>query len=206
MQGYIPSTETFSPDQPGLAQHWFVSCLKNHDECASRSIDYQYWHPLRLIDLGASDQPLSARLKIFLDCEGCLDYMTLSHRWGSAEVLKLLKKNSDELVKSIPTKYLPKTFLEAMLVTRSLNIRYLWIDSLCIIQDSPEDWLQQATVMNRVYKNSIITIAATGAKDSLGGLFFKRFLETIEPPLVDLTLTIKTTTGETEEFVPVPRY
>ncbi|KAH8159037.1 hypothetical protein CIB48_g9211 [Xylaria polymorpha] len=65
---------------------------------------------------------------------------------------------------------LPKTFREAVDVARALQIQYLWIDSLCIIQDNREDWEREAAKMMKVYQGATITFSATSAKSSLDGL------------------------------------
>jgi hypothetical protein len=67
-----------------------------------------------------------------------------------------------------------KTMHDAVIVTRNLQIQYLWIDALCIIQDDPVDWKREAMSMSEVYAQSAITIAATSSSDSDGGLFFRR--------------------------------
>lgn len=77
-------------------------------------------------------------------------------------------QNIDAFTKSIPMP-LPKTFADAVSVTRALDIQYLWIDSLCIIQDSPEDWSDQAPHMATVYGGAYVTIAADAASDSSEG-------------------------------------
>jgi hypothetical protein len=69
---------------------------------------------------------------------------------------------------------LPKTFEHALVVARELKVGYIWIDSLCIIQDDPRDWQHESSLMHRVYSNSLCNIAATGAVDSSDGLFFGR--------------------------------
>ena len=69
---------------------------------------------------------------------------------------------------------LPKTFQDAMIMTRYLGINYIWIDSLCIIQDSVEDWEKESALMDQIYSNSSCNIAAAGASDSYQGLFFDR--------------------------------
>jgi hypothetical protein len=66
---------------------------------------------------------------------------------------------------------LPKTFRDAVKIASTLNVRYLWIDSLCIIQDSEEDWQAEAGKMSAVYRNAAFTIAAHGSGDSNGGCF-----------------------------------
>ena len=69
---------------------------------------------------------------------------------------------------------LPKTFQGTIYVTRRPGFRYLWIDSLCIIQDSPEDWSKESGTMHAVYANCVLTIGASWAKDSGTGLFIER--------------------------------
>jgi len=68
---------------------------------------------------------------------------------------------------------LPETFRDAVQVTRELGIRYLWIDSLCIIQDKHDcrDWYHEANLMDKVYLHSYCNISAADANDSTGGLF-----------------------------------
>lgn len=65
-------------------------------------------------------------------------YVTLSHRWGSAKFTRLLKKNKDDFLNEIPFDVLPQTFKDAIDLATKLErdrIRYIWIDSLCIVQD-----------------------------------------------------------------------
>ncbi|KAF2621816.1 hypothetical protein BU25DRAFT_326467, partial [Macroventuria anomochaeta] len=69
---------------------------------------------------------------------------------------------------------LPKSLVEALSVTVRLGYEYVWIDSLCIIQDSQGDWIKEAATMGLVYRHSVCTIAAAGAKDGDAGCFFDR--------------------------------
>lgn len=71
-------------------------------------------------------------------------------------------------------KKLTKTFRDAVLITRSLGFAYLWIDSLCIIQDDPKDWETESSRMADVYGRSTLTIAASSSKNSSIGCFFPR--------------------------------
>ena len=66
----------------------------------------------------------------------------------------------------IPQISLPKLFSDAISVCHELDIHYLWIDSLCILQDSKEDWKQESLLMGKIYSHAMINIAATGANDS----------------------------------------
>ena len=75
---------------------------------------------------------------------------------------------------AISLAYLPQNFRDAITVTQILDIPFLWIDSLCILQDSREDWRNESARMGDIYKNSTITIAATNAKRSSDGFLRDR--------------------------------
>ena len=74
----------------------------------------------------------------------------------------------------IPEEAISKTFKEAMKVARYLGFNHIWIDSLCIIQDSTDDWRQESALMSKVYGNSSLNISAAGAEDGSIGCFFPR--------------------------------
>jgi hypothetical protein len=77
-------------------------------------------------------------------------------------------------MKSIEFSELPKSFRDALIITRSLNIPYIWIDSLCIIQDSREDWESESARMGLVYSHAWCTIAASSAKSCHHGIHLFR--------------------------------
>ena len=85
-----------------------------------------------------------------------------------------------------PLEMLPQTLRDAVVLTRYLGLQYLWIDALCIIQDSPEDWAAEAARMKEVYGGATITIAATGSKTSTDGMLKPRAIST---PLCELHWT-----------------
>lgn len=101
-------------------------------------------------------------------------YVTLSHCWGSADVIQLRAEKLEGFLVCLSYGQLPKTYRDAVEVTRRLGIRYLWIDSLCIVQDSPEDWQKEVRTMDIVYENAVCSIAATNSRDSHGSLFYDR--------------------------------
>ncbi|KAL8946878.1 MAG: hypothetical protein Q9222_006783 [Ikaeria aurantiellina] len=107
-------------------------------------------------------------------------YMTLSHRWGTASFLKLTLANLASLVKGFSIADLPQTFQDAVAVTGRLGCKYLWIDSLCIIQDSKDDWLHEAGLMGEVYANARCNIAATWNSSSDDGCFRERNVSEVE--------------------------
>jgi Heterokaryon incompatibility protein (HET) len=92
-------------------------------------------------------------------------------------------------MKEIPFDQLSKAFQEAITVTRTMGIQYIWIDSLCIIQNSTKDWKEQFVTMGEVYSNSFCNVAATGAIDGGGGCFVNRnpaFIRSLTLQLPDL--------------------
>ncbi|CAD6451220.1 5e15792d-3999-4fc8-a9d3-0ab21ca5e79f [Sclerotinia trifoliorum] len=106
---------------------------------------------------------------------------TLSHCWAKDNMARLTVDNLSLWTQSIPTKILPRTFLDAVRVARRLGINYLWIDCLCIIQDGDElaDWKQEAPTMHNVYFNACFNICAPWGPE-LGGLFATRDQSTVE--------------------------
>ncbi|KAK4448477.1 heterokaryon incompatibility protein-domain-containing protein, partial [Podospora aff. communis PSN243] len=110
-------------------------------------------------------------------------YMTLSHCWGprSHVTTQLTTQCLVEYeTEGISLQQLPNTFRHAVLFTRELGVRYLWIDPLCIIQDDTQDWERESVTMRSVYENSHLTIAAAASPSAQGGLF--PFLPPKHPP------------------------
>jgi hypothetical protein len=103
-------------------------------------------------------------------------YVTLSHRWGKAKFPQLTNDTLKDFQKGIALSSLPLTFRQAIKFARRLSpsIRYIWIDSLCIIQDDKDDWDYESVQMYSVYRNSYCNISATAASDSSQGLHFAR--------------------------------
>ncbi|KAJ8131074.1 hypothetical protein O1611_g2556 [Lasiodiplodia mahajangana] len=96
-------------------------------------------------------------------------YIALSHRWGGQVSLQLKRKNLNQFKRGIPFSDLPKTFQDAVRICRALAVDYIWIDSLCIIQDSNEDWDIAGSMMDQTYTNSWLTIAADSAENGKEG-------------------------------------
>lgn len=158
-----------SPDQKiPLVKEWIQNCEHNHPQCATSPVKL----PSRVIDVGALNTQ-EPRLKITTEGE-IAHYMTLSHCWGRKPVIRTTKATLQSHLTSLPLASLPKTFREAITITRELGIKYLWIDSLCIIQDDAGDWEKESAVMGQIYACSYLTIAASASKDSSGGCFLSR--------------------------------
>jgi hypothetical protein len=109
-------------------------------------------------------------------------------------------ENEANLQESLSVDDLPLTFQQAAMVTLSLGLRYIWIDSLCIIQDSPIDWEHESAIMGDIYRGSVCTIAACSAINRHEGLFTPR------NPLLDLPCILTEDAGVTmgSEFTRLP--
>jgi hypothetical protein len=98
-------------------------------------------------------------------------YNCLSYCWGQGMTLKTTQETLDLHKARIPWQSLPKTFQDAIEFTRRLGVRYIWIDSLCIIQHDKEDWERESAKMYEVYRKSYLTLAATSSANAEGGCF-----------------------------------
>lgn len=113
-------------------------------------------------------------------------YVTLSHCWGSLDIFRLLSTNLEALRQELPLDKLTQVFRDAIDLARRVGVSFIWIDSLCIIQDSPEDWEQESAVMGQVYLNSWCNIAATGFKDGRAGMYVERDPKILKPIVLEI--------------------
>jgi hypothetical protein len=92
-------------------------------------------------------------------------YVALSYCWGGIQSYVTTLANIDSHTKRLDWESIPATIRDAIKTTRDLGIRYLWVDALCIIQDSPEDKSVEIGGMNKIYKDATVTIAAAVASN-----------------------------------------
>jgi hypothetical protein len=128
------------------------------------------WLPTRLIHVGTHEKP-ALHLIESAKLPSNTRYSTLSYCWGSHVATD---RQHFDYYESIPLDALSTTAQQSIHVSRSLGLAYMWIDGLCIMQDDPDDWLHESTLMSRVYGFSTCTIAAACADDAQGGFFRQR--------------------------------
>ncbi|KAF4974021.1 hypothetical protein FZEAL_9041 [Fusarium zealandicum] len=160
-----------------MLKTWLNECEK-HETCStSLPITRDTKLPARVLDLtGSLNVPLESgdvTVKVRETQEGEVGtYTALSYCWGTEPKFNL-KTTQDTLQahkKGIEFSSLPLTHREAILATLYLGIRYLWIDSMCIIQDSYQDWQEASAKMGSVYSNAHLTLAATSSDSPKEGL------------------------------------
>lgn len=183
---------TCTSSNPGLWRHWIRTCSETHKQCHKPSTTFV---PKRLIEIIADASNTAVKWKL-TEWDSTTPsrpdtYITLSHCWGKSLHTCLTRANINEFFAENMVSDLGKTYRDAMDITLALGHRYIWIDSLCIIQGDAVDWKEQSTVMGLVYKHATCNIAATWAVDGTQGCFNKR-----DPATVQYTsITMETNTG-----------
>jgi len=148
-----------------LPKEWLKDCVENHAECQAR---HESQLPTRIISI----DPESGKPRLCIPAQSTKGrYVTLSHCWGNFSPLKTEMATLQARMNGITIPEMPKTFQHAIRVTQLLGFQYLWIDSLCIIQDSKKDWDLESSRMQEVYENATLNIAADFARDSTEGLW-----------------------------------
>ncbi|KAF2866400.1 heterokaryon incompatibility protein-domain-containing protein, partial [Massariosphaeria phaeospora] len=151
---------------------WIESCNNDHSGCSKTSSST--WVPTRLLDLESGD-PNKVRLVDTRVSRIKGPYCTLSHAWGKITITITTVWNMAQfLLDGIPLSDLSNTFRQAIEVARFLKIRYIWIDSLCIVQQPYGDFAKEGDLMHKVYRYSYCNLVATDSINGQGGLFRER--------------------------------
>jgi Heterokaryon incompatibility protein (HET) len=147
---------------------WISQCVKMHTKC-KRVVRNKL--PARLIDVSPFINSKDVKIVDSDAGESIAQYVTLSHCWGppSKHPLTTTKSTLRERKERIKFEDLPLTFKDAVRICRDLDQKYLWIDSLCIVQDDEIDWEEQAKMMGSIYGGSLVTLAALSSSDSKQG-------------------------------------
>ncbi|EPE36489.1 hypothetical protein GLAREA_08652 [Glarea lozoyensis ATCC 20868] len=170
-----------------IMREWLHACDHTHQNVGCH-LDQTSLLPTRVIDVGGDLNSVRLYCSTYNEEES---YVALSHYWGSFTGDQRISfctftRNLADRAERIDMSTLPKTFRDAIRVTRELGQRYIWIDSLCIIQDDLDDWRREASTMERVYSMAYFTIAATSAADSSQGFLNPRkqrdFVKIEKPP------------------------
>lgn len=183
-----------------LAREWIDICNHNHENCGRKPKGAKFVAPARLLDvskvLDTNDgivtlidtsecMPPSTDIRIF-------QYATLSHRWNPSYTYFTETSNIDKhRNEGMRIGVLPQTFAEACITVRKLGLQYIWIDSLCIIQDSNADKAKEIPKMADYYQSAELNLCAS--TESLGGLWSDRDSAGTRP--FSLTATVELQTG-----------
>ncbi|KAI1451729.1 HET-domain-containing protein [Annulohypoxylon moriforme] len=171
-----------------MLKEWPRICYRDHPDCPHPD---EKFLPTRLIEVG-----LEGDEKVRLISTPGLDlkdrrYIALSHCWGlnMPECAQTFKETLTDHEKGINLADLTKTFLDTIIMARKLQVPFVWIDSLCILQNSREDWETEAAQMADMYSNAYVTLAASASSDGTQGCRVHN--NTREPfwPYIDIPVT-----------------
>ncbi|KAE8449464.1 hypothetical protein EG329_008072 [Mollisiaceae sp. DMI_Dod_QoI] len=142
---------------------WLRKCLETHDKCPKQISPL----PNRVVDVGSDTRDPF----LYVSKREYGSWLALSHCWGLKPILRTTLDTLGPFTQSIPINELPQTFKDAIQITRKLGYQYIWIDSLCIIQDSREDWEAESKMMAMIYQNATASISADASTGDHEGIF-----------------------------------
>ncbi|KAE8139851.1 hypothetical protein BDV38DRAFT_269621 [Aspergillus pseudotamarii] len=153
-----------------LAAGWLDKCSQEHADCDVHN-NKPTSLPTRVIEVGDPSTP--PHLHVSGDGETG-KWVALSYFRGADSSITLNASSYNDLRSGLPLSDFPPIVQDAVLVTRALGVRYLWVDFLCVFQDDTNDLAIDASRTSRVYSNAVVTIAATSVETVNDGFIDKR--------------------------------
>jgi hypothetical protein len=150
------------------ASNWLACCVEKHHQDGSCPKFEMTRLPKRVIDVGGP----FPRLHLSKGASG--RYACLSYCWGDAIQVLTYKDTLSRHSEKIVYENLPRTVQDAIIVTRRLKLRYIWVDCLCIVQDDQVEREQELENMGSIFANAYVTISAATAKSSQDGFLNER--------------------------------
>jgi hypothetical protein len=173
-----------NPSTIARLQTWINQCDQEHEGCHGER------HPVlptRILDLG--EPGFTGNVKLVETNGHRGQYIALSHCWGASNSFLTTRDTIESRKNGFLPDQAPATFRDAIMLARCLQIRYLWIDSLCIIQGDKEDWNIEASRMGDVYRNSYLMVAAANAANDTQGFLKSR-------PTIQCSIKVVAPTGQ----------
>jgi hypothetical protein len=182
-RGRIVYKDPMHPAVLERMRKWVVICDNDHSKCHPGEVDL----PFRVLDVADPDLQ-SNTIKLIEPPAGTKGrYASLSHCWGKSQQFTTTKATMSARKAGIEVLGLPQSFQDAIAISRELEIRYIWVDSLCICQDDGADWERESAKMASIYMQSYLTLAAGRAGDDADGFLGPRDARVHVPLLVTLT-------------------
>lgn len=173
----LDDSGTNSAAASAMIKHWLRTCVQKHSQC--RHKQSSQYSPTRILDLGGSED--NNYLTLLQDVKLDSPYVALSHRWGYEALPSTTTANVAERLQQMTLNELSQTMKDAISIVRKLKYRYLWVDALCIIQDSTTDWFKEASHMSEVFSGAIVTIAVADSTSHTQGIFRHRTVRCTRP-------------------------
>jgi hypothetical protein len=177
-----------TPEAIRLALQAIEDCTSHHKRCPSIR---DHVLPTRLIDC---DDPLRPKLVTTANHTG--RYVALSYVWGEPQPHSTITRNIVSYQSGIGSSILPQTIKDAISLTHALGFRYLWADTLCIIQDSDDDKAQEIARMRAIFRDAHLVIVAASATKVSEGFLQDRLRSTP----TDIALSFQLPNGQVGSF------
>lgn len=143
-----------------MIKQWLSDCCHKHCTCTSQEVPSL---PNRVLDVGPADGSQNPCLLLSQGRKG--HDITLSYCWGKAKAFSINTPTLNAFEREIPLQNLPRLFRDFVFLARFLELRYIWIDALCIMQDDSNDWEKESAQMCSTYSKADLTLAAAASED-----------------------------------------
>lgn len=152
-------------DNAQIARYWLKECQEHHASCKGPGkTDANTPLPTRVIDVQHTKHNGTPNARLVETNGDHGQYATLSYVWGRGPRFVSSQESLKQMSSGINIGTLPKLFQDAIAFTREIGTPYLWIDVLCIIQDSADDLNHELSLMTDIYQYSSLTLAAVGQR------------------------------------------
>lgn len=160
-----------APSNFAIMRRWLDQCTSEHELCPDLQQDALL--PTRVVDVGGDGADFPPFLLVS-DRTARGRYAALTHCWGGYIDIVLTKERLQDFKQRLPVESLAKNFKDALHICRELGVQYLWIDCLCIVQNSEDDWAAESSKMKSICSNAFVTISALSSRGSSSGIFRDR--------------------------------
>lgn len=172
-----------------MIRKWLAECDQDHNTCKPYHFSSRKTRPTLLVDVLSERSEVDV-VKLHIVGDEELSYAALSYCWGAAQPKATTSANFKSYLSEIVVGSLPQSLRDAVWVTRMLELRYLWVDSLCIIQDSEDSKVHEIGRMEHIYHNAYVTISANSASHCNAG-----FLDVRAPSKTPIALPFRNGSG-----------
>ena len=180
--GELQTMRLSSPLAMDRAKEWMTTCFDRHNKCRTAP-ERQLPLPSRVLDIGSG----TGNLRLVETNRVPARYVALSYCWGGVQSSLTLQSNLAQQLERIDLGKLSPSIRDAVEVTSKLGVQYLWVDALCIIQDSAEDKILEINKMDEYYKNASVTIVAAAAKAARDGFLNPDNVKFCETPIKSMS-------------------
>lgn len=198
MIGSASAVEQESSSEQSLAKakRWLQNCASQH--LARNKPVGLHDLPQRFLHI----EPSNPRL--VLSGIDTTRYIALSYCWGKTQNVTTILKNLDSHMQvGTPREQLPQTYIDLITIAQYMGVKYVWIDALCIIQDSKQDWATEASKMCSVYEQAYLTVSADCSVDTTAGIFSHQSysLESTSLSYKGITISVRKYTARSHNLI-----